>query len=152
MEIKVERIIEEGKLVFTITCENPSIEYPNENGWEALNLLNICESAIEATIHNGFSLKQEIKTTLFGCRDMVFDQIHDFMTFALRERLEPKFEHMCNEIYNWQYDNASGRMKQLLQEFDPQRTKYYFDNDKTPESDGIEQEDNLEGDEFFEGS
>ncbi len=41
---------------------------------------------------------------------------------------------MCQEIYNWIFDNQNEYLKGWIAEYDPQRSRYYFDNDKTHES------------------
>jgi len=37
---------------------------------------------------------------------------------------------MCQEIYNWIFDQQNEPLKRWMLEFDPQRTTFYFDNDK----------------------
>lgn len=152
MEIKVERFIEEGKLVFKIICDKPDDFKMNPYDIEALTNLDGSYENFKNAIPDAYRFKDLIKANLFDIRSKVFERVSDDMTFSLRQQLEPKFDHMCQEIYNWQYDAQSGFIKNWLQEFDPQRVKYYFANDKTPESDSPEEEDNLEEDELFEGS
>jgi hypothetical protein len=148
MEIKVERVQEDGKLIFTITCEELKNNVENisllNHDFDMLFHLEACRDRIAETVPEQYHKRHEVDHAIFTAREQVFQHIYDHFIFALREKLEPKYEHICQEIYNWQYDNAEGKMKQLLQEFDPQRTRYYFDND-----DNIENEKEIDPDEVL---
>ena len=64
-----------------------------------------------------------------------FCKIIKKLKYAIKHSLETKCTLLCQEVYNWIYDAQSGDLRKKLEEYDPQRSRYYFDNDKTIESD-----------------
>lgn len=134
MKITVDRTNDsEGNLVFTITAkEIKQIDFPVEKN--VMSSLSACKKIIndscELTRH-----VDSIQTKLDECIENTCFKLMDRIKFSIRNDLEPKFKAMCQEIYNAIYDAQEGSTKQWLHEFDPQKTRYYFDNDRTVESD-----------------
>lgn len=130
MKIKVERILNgEGEIVFTIKVSEPKpIKYTAEE-WEAMNEMDEMVKKLEKTGDINGKIYQAIKTAHHGIKDNIFNKIMDALKFSIENELRPKFRPMVQEIYNWIYDHQEGKMKEWLMQFDPERTRYYFDND-----------------------
>jgi hypothetical protein len=145
MKIKVERENhgDEG-LVFTIRVSDPHTVPFDEHEKQILHKLDICQKEIENMLE--CKERDEILRNLFTVRDKIFKRVLNNMTFAIEANLKPKFQHMCQEIYNWLYDKQAGDPKKWMEEFDPQRSIYYFDNDRKAEDYSITEEDEDEDD------
>lgn len=151
MKIRVERTIpSDRQMVFTITVKDPEDIELTDIEWNLLNQLEVCKKEIESMEES--KEREEILRALHIVRERIFARVLDKLQFAIKNQLEPKFNPMCQEIYNWIYDKQSGRLKSWMQEFDPLRTTYYFDNDAKCEDNSIngdnEEDDDEDADEF----
>ncbi len=132
MKIKVERHNLEGTgLVFTIKVSDAHTVPFDEHEKQILHKLDICQKEIEKMAE--CKERDEILRGLFLVRERIFKKVLTNMTFAIESNLKPKFQHMCQEIYNWLYDKQASDLKKWMEEFDPQRSIYYFDNDRKAE-------------------
>lgn len=142
MKIRTERKVNEnGELVFTITVPQPDMAEFSPAHQSLLAILDKCQGE-SMCVEGEDKIKEEIIRLVHAAKDKTFQKFILKLTFHIRNSLEPKFQHICQEVYNWIYDAQSGDLKEWMQTFDPQRTKYYFDNDKTIEDD----EDDEDGD------
>jgi len=133
MNIKVDRTnTPEGNLVFTITVTDPHHSCFGEIEKNIMNLLDICKDDVYRTTSNENKTKQDVIALIHSAKEKTFLRVLDSLKFSIENELRPKFEPMCQEIYNWIYDQQTDVLKRWMSEFDLQRTKYYFDNDITP--------------------
>lgn len=136
MKITVDRNVnQDGSLVFTITAKEPNEIAFTENDKKIMDVLTNCKRDLAETEDDPRLIKEHLLEALHGIRDMMFQSVIKSLRTAIRGQLHAKIEPICQEIYNWMYDNQTDVLKSWLQEFDPQRVKYYFDNDRTVESD-----------------
>lgn len=137
MKITVDRHLKDDQLVFTITCSEPHDVPFGQIEKHMMTILETCKAAVEETPTNPEDenkLKMEIKQLIHSAKEKAFNRVQSSLHFAIQNELKPKVGPMAQEIYNWIYDHQKDLVKQWLAEFDPQRTKYYFDNDKTADS------------------
>lgn len=140
MKITVERKVNDDKnLVFTITCSEPHIVPFADEEKFLLKILDSCKGAVEDLLNPENKLRVNTVSHLHDIKEKIFSNLQNSLQFAIRNHLNPKMEPMRQEIYNWIYDSQEGDLKQWMQEFDPQRVRYYFDNDRTIESDDEEE-------------
>ncbi len=130
MKITVDRIVDtEGELVFTIKVSEPHLSTLTAEELAALIGIDIYTKTIETTVNPTGVLYQDIVSANHQVKEKVFKRILDNLRFAIENQLQPKFQPICQEIYNWIYDKQEGFLKTWMLEFDPQRTTYFFDND-----------------------
>lgn len=136
MEIKVTRIVDtDGMLTFTIKVTDLK-EAPFTSGdLQAMEYIDNCKNTVEFLGDIESPLTGEVIGALQQIKDKTFNKVKEVLTFSIENSLKPKFEYICQEIYNHIYDFQKPQLKKYFQECDPQRTSYYFDNDKTCESD-----------------
>lgn len=140
MDITVDRVVDSNrKLVFTISVENPEDIYHEENDLPMLKYLHACQREIEK-ISEDNQIPVEISQSFHELKSKLFYKWQRKLRFAINEDLHKKFMPICTEIYNWFYDQQSGLIRSFMEECDPQRTRYYFDNDRTIESDYAEED------------
>ncbi len=138
MEIKVNREINEEKnLIITITVKEP---FCVPLSVEQIDSIKLMEDFIENSWKYQACEKFQtlISTSLHNVKEKIFGETIEKLKFNIENDFHPRYKHICQEIYNWIYDHQHGLVRKWMQEFDPQRTKYYFNNDKTIESDFTE--------------
>ena len=135
MKITVDRNInDDGDLVFTITVREPVLQPFTPDEMSFMSLIEAAKNQASSLETNNLLIKNHVLADLNMMKERIFMQVLRKVRFAIQEELEIKFHPMCQEIYNWVQDAQDGYLKQWMIEYDPQRTKYYFDNDKTIES------------------
>lgn len=131
MNIKVARVKNsEGELVFTITVSEPS--HSPHVGIDEISILaslENCKKAIQNNISTDNLMKQEVVNLIHYTKEKIFSRIVESLKFSIKNQLQPKFEPICQEIYNWIYDFQKENVRGWMSDFDPQRTRYYFDGD-----------------------
>jgi hypothetical protein len=131
MDIKVDRVnTPEGNLVFTITVSNPHHSCFGENEKNIMNYLDTCKENVSKSTSVENKLAQDVIGLIHASKEKTFTRVLSNLKFAIENEFRPKFQPICQEIYNWIYDHQTVMLKSWMSEFDPQRTKYYFDNDK----------------------
>ena len=136
MKITVDRHVSpEGNLVFTITATQPHEVPFSADDKKIMDCISVCRQEIQDSDMEYGLIKEDLLNSLHGAKDCMFQSVIKNIKQAIKWELQPKIKAICQEIYNWMYDNQTDMLKAWLQDFDPQRTKYYFDNDKTIESD-----------------
>lgn len=136
MKITVDRTNSpEGNLVFTITVSEPHNALFGDIEKNICSLLDSCKNSIEKDYPEENKLKEDIISSIHGAKEKAFMRVINNLKFVIKNELEVKFVPICQEVYNWIYDAQDKPLKSWLHEFDPQRSKYYFDNDTTIESD-----------------
>lgn len=142
MEITVDRTNDaEGNLVFTITAKNPNIDTTGVAEITYMQEIEKAANNIQAIENIDGKLLETAQQLIDDMKSAAFNRVIDNLEDEVKNSLEPKFDRMCREIYNWIYDQQNGDLKRWLQEYDPERVRYYFDNDKTVESDYEEDDD-----------
>lgn len=130
MKITIDRTREsEDSITFTITVTEPHVSKFSKNEKNALQSIDMFTKEMSETIDPTGELYQDILTANHKVKEKVFIKVLDNLRFSIENHLRPKFRPICQEIYNWIYDKQEGHVKTWMQEFDPQRTTYYFDND-----------------------
>ena len=134
MKIKVDRVnTPEGNLVFTITVNEPHHACFGEIEKNMMDILDNCKNDISLSTPDDNKIKEHVISLIHAAKEKTFMRALDSLKFAIENEFRPKFKPICQEIYNWIYDNQTDALKKWMCEFDPQRTKYYFDNDITAE-------------------
>ncbi len=131
MKIEVTRVENEsGDLVFTITTRDPTIiPFTIE---ERLILTRIDEFVrdMSKTLDPTKKLYQDILNSTHAVKENMLIRVIEKLKEKIHDDLRTKFEPMCQEIFNWIYDHQVDHVKSWLSQFEPQRVKYYFDNDQ----------------------
>ena len=136
MNISVERNKTDDQLVFTITVTSPHAVPFSEVESESIMFMEACKEAVEGLGKPAdHPIVGQVVNALHEIQSRTFNRVKDSLMFAIRHQLQAKYEPMVQEIYNWLYDQQQDLVKAWMQNFDPQRTTYYFDNDRTIESD-----------------
>src|SRR5688572_18499941 len=135
MKIEVNRTEDSEGLTFTIKVSEPHDAPFSEIDFETINFLEVCKTEVERLAPPENKLLGEVVNSIHTIKQKTFDRVKTSLQFAIENNVKEKLVPICQEIYNWIYDNQKPFLKAWMQEFDPQRTKYYFDNDKTIESD-----------------
>ncbi len=126
MKIQVDREVTlEGDLKFTVTVKDP---HSLVKSTEILNFIDYSTRFVE-DLHPTF-LKLDTLKFYHDFKEKIFLRMIESLKFSIKNELEIKFNPMCQEIYNWIYDYQEKPIRDWLSDFDPVRTKYYFDNDK----------------------
>jgi hypothetical protein len=152
MKITVDRVKKpEGDLVFTITVSEPHDSCFGEIENTMMRLLDRCKEDVYHTTSEENALKNDVMGLIHAAKEKAFLRVLDNLKFSIRHQLQPKFQPICQEIYNWIYDYQKGDLRTWMIDFDPQRTKYYFDNDpenkpSVPQQSEHEDEDDLDDD------
>ncbi len=141
MDIKVNRSVREKALVFEIIVTKPHVAPFSEQDEAIMNLLEDAKNKFDNIADPENAARILAESGIHLAKEKVFIRILESLRFAIKNQLEPKFNPICQEIYNWIRDNQEGRTSRWMSEFDPQRTKYYFDNDKNIEKDFDEDEE-----------
>lgn len=132
MKITVDRVdTGEPGLVFTITVTEPHFTCFSRHEKDAMMLLESTESQLSFICPLGNKVRDDAYSLIHAAKEKTFVHILDNLKFSIENEFRPMFKPICQEIYNWIYDHQQNYVKQWLTEFDPQRTKYYFHNDKT---------------------
>lgn len=130
MKITVDRTNNsEGDLVFTVTVKEPHVSPFTEQEHLAMESIEVFTKNMATLIDPNGIFYQDIINANHLVKGKTFLRVLQNLKFAIKNELEPKFHPMCQEIYNWIYDNQKGYLKSWMTDFDPQRTTYYFDND-----------------------
>lgn len=130
MDIKVDRInTPEGNLVFTITVSEPEHACFGETEKKIMTHIDICRDELYRTAGLENKVMQDAVVHLHDIKEKAFLRVLNNLKFEIENEFRPRFQPICQEIYNWIYDKQTGDLKKWMQEFDPQRTTYYFDND-----------------------
>jgi hypothetical protein len=138
MRIEVDRTEHSEGLTFTIKVTQPHDVPFSEIDAETMNFLEMCKYSVEKLGPPEHKLVGEVVNSIHSIKQRTFNRVRGSLVFAIQNSLQEKMTPICQEIYNWIYDNQKPALKQWMQEFDPQRTKYYFDNDRTVENDDDE--------------
>ena len=135
MKIKVDRTIDsEGNLLFTIKVTEPHVAPFSDQERISLESIDRFTLNMSKTIDPTGPLYQDILNANHKVKEKMFCRILQNLKFAIENEFRPKFRPICQEIYNWIYDDQEGHVKKWMSEFDPQRTTYYFDNDAKSEN------------------
>lgn len=130
MKIKVDRKHSDiGDLVFTITVSEPHHSFFGLEESRVMELLDECKVDINKSTSEQNKTRDKVLDFLHAAKEETFVRVLDNLKFAIENEFRPKFKSICQEIYNWIYDYQIDNLKKWMIEFDPQRTKYYFDND-----------------------
>ncbi len=154
MEIKVDRVPfsqdDEHKLVFTITVSDPHKSFFGNVEDSIMIALDICNEEVDRIETSENKLQDEVKSLIHSAKEKTFMRVLDNLKFAIENEFRPKFKPICQEIYNWIYDYQNDELKKWMNEFNPQRTRYYFDNDPEMNKPNIPQASEHEDDDDYE--
>lgn len=136
MDIKVNRRVKEnGDLVFEIVVSEPHLAPFDVAERDMMDIMQDAKKKLEAVADPENKTRIDVEQGIHWSKGKVFERVLKNLQFAIKNQLEPKFQPICQEIYNWIYDNQKDILKHWMLEFDPQRSKYYFDNDRNIEKD-----------------
>lgn len=140
MKITVERVEDKKGLTFTIRVTEPHDAPFTELDKETMAFLDICKDSITDLATPENQLAAEVVNAIHNIKYKTFNRVRESLFFAIQNSIETKIYPICQEVYNWIYDSQKPVIKSWMQEFDPQRTRYYFDNDKKLESEDEDDE------------
>lgn len=130
MKITVDRIVNDQKeLVFTIKVTEPHNAPFGELEQKICTILDSCKDSVSLVTNEENRLKTDILSTIHYAKEQAFMRVLSSLKFSIKNELKLKFDPMCQEIYNWIFDQQNDVLKRWMHEFDPQRTTFYFDND-----------------------
>ena len=143
MKITVDRKQSSDELVFTITVKNVEPVPFTEEDLSTFDVLDAFSQSIERSLEDqnkdkefpknmlSEQLANEALNALHSIKSKTFTRMQNKLKFNIKNDVECKIGHICQEVYNFIYDLQAPSLKRFMYEFDPQRTKYYFDNDKS---------------------
>lgn len=127
MKITVDRTLDaEGNLVFTITCKEPKCPHLIQEDFDRIK--KIKSLMVESSKTCGLKMDY-IEEAVDNIRENFFSQIKRVLTRVIENDLNTKIIPMQAEIYRWIIDAQDDMVKDWMSSYDPQRAKYYFDND-----------------------
>lgn len=130
MKITVERTnSSEGNLIFTVTVSEPHHACFDEVEKSIMDVLDSCKNGVEKLSPEENRLRQDVVALIHHAKEKTFNRILNSLKFAIKEQLQPKFHPICQEIFNWIHDQQTDVLKTWMNEFNPERIRYYFDND-----------------------
>lgn len=130
MKITVDRTFnDEKELIFVIKVSEPHKAPFGELEQKLCTILDSCKESVNQVTAEDNKLKNNILGTIHYAKEQAFIRVLSSLKFAIKNELKLKFDPMCQEIYNWIFDQQDQPLKKWMQEFDPQRTTFYFDND-----------------------
>lgn len=136
MEIKVNRTITtKNHLVFTIVVTDPHNAPFSQIEKGIMKLLDQTVKSVESISPEENKTKTEAIRLVDAAKKNCFGRLMTCLKFSIKNQLQPKFDPMCQEIYNWIYNAQEAELKEWLETYDPQRCKYYFDNDPQNQND-----------------
>lgn len=138
MDIETNRTMgPDGSITFTIKVSNAHAVDFSESDQALMKILDRCKNDTDSveSVESDGRIKDDIQRLIHLAKEKTFHRFLCKLNFDIKNNFEPRFKHITQEIYNWIYDAQTGVLKDWMQNFDPQRTKFYFDNDKTIESD-----------------
>lgn len=131
MKITVDRVKSlDGELIFMIKVKDPHSVPFSEEEMNALVSMDRCTKEVTHTLDPTHHTYQLIANSFHNVKEKIFTKLLSNLKFSISNELETMFTPICQEIYNWIYDHQHGHVKTWMSEFDPLRTKYYFNNDK----------------------
>ncbi len=140
MKITIDRHHKENKeLVFTITISEPHNAPFSEKDLESLQFLDKSIATMQTIGDPTSPINGQVCGAIHNIKHQTFNRVRSSMVFAIQQDIECKIHHICTEVYNWLFDNQPDYLSKWMMDFDPQRTKYYFHNDKT--NDNADEED-----------
>ncbi len=135
MKIQVDRTEpSDNTLVFTITVSQPLCVPFTEEDIRALVAMDMFMLSMSQTLDTNGEVYKNLISANHSVKEKILEKVLASMRFHIECVLKKKFKPMCEEIYNWVYDHQEGHVKSWLSTFTPERTKYYFDNDRKDES------------------
>lgn len=135
MKISIERVQpDDSSLLFVIKVTDPTDASLTEVDTSTLTFLERCKESIEALDSPENPLCAEAVSAIHALKLQKFERVLDQLRGVIADSLNMRTQHISQEIYNWIYDRQNGELKTWMQECDPQRTRYYFDNDPKFES------------------
>ena len=136
MKIKVNRRSrEDGALVFELVVTEPHLAPFEDDDRALMDILQEAKRKVDQISNPENKTRIDVEQGIHWSKSKVFERVLSNLKFGIKNQLEPKFNPICQEIYNWINDNQKDILKHWLSEFDPQRSKYYFDNDLNIEND-----------------
>ena len=148
MKIEIDRIhTPEGNLVFTITVKEPHDTWFGETENNIMKALDVCKEEVKNISPEYNKVGNEVIDLIFEAKEKTFLRILNGLKFSIENEFRPFFKPICQEIYNWIYDHQKDVVKSWMSDYDPQRTKYYFHNDLTNETNVVPQASEHENEE-----
>lgn len=123
MDITVERNHVEDELVFTIRVRG-------FNKIEKSLMLREIEYYKSEMTSLPPMLGESINLFMASLRNKEIERLIRKTKFHIDNQLRNRINHISQEIYNLIYDYQEMDIKQIINEFEPNRTRYYFDNDR----------------------
>lgn len=146
MDIQLSRTEVDGKLIFTFEISNPAKIEISDQEKALMDILEGGMQKIEDEIDDNNEIKSNCLKSLHFTKEGIFLRLLNNLKSDIRSGMVSKFNEMFNEIYNWSVDSQSGDVKMWMQEFDPLRQKFYFNNDLTTFFNEEAQESEHDGD------
>jgi len=136
MKIAVDRLRDQGgNLIFNIRVSDVHQSPFQESDLEAMRHLSHCKKMMQSLSESGDKMIGDLGNEIHAVQEKIFRRVRDNLVFAIENELLTKFKPICQEIYNDIYDCQAPELRSWMQDFDPCRERYYFDNDRTVESD-----------------
>jgi hypothetical protein len=132
MDIIVNRVSsQDGKIIFTIEVSSPDAPPFTEDDYKVFEEADAFLKTIES-LHPSSKCKYtwDLQSASHQIKSERYDSVKNRLKSNIRYVLEPKFDHILQEIYNWNHDHQPDHLKRWMSECDPLRSTFYFDNDE----------------------
>lgn len=130
MKIEVERVKRENSTEFTIKVTDPhKAPFTVEEDYtlRAMEQFNI---DMRTALNPASKLYHDFVCAAHEVKEKMVCRVLESLKSSIRNDLESQFKPICQEIFNWIYDNQDEHVKSWLSAFYPERVTYYFANDR----------------------
>jgi hypothetical protein len=129
MKIEVERVKRENAIEFIIKVTDPhGVPFTLEEA-HTLRAVEQFNSTMSAALNPASKLYHDIVCATHEVKEKMVCRVLESLKSSIMDDLESQFKPICQEIFNWLYDNQEEHAKSWLSAFYPERVTYYFAND-----------------------
>lgn len=129
MKIEVSRVQNEKTIEFTIKVTEPhTVPFTLEEA-NTLSAIQQFNNTMSAALNPASKLYHDIVCATHDVKEKMVCRVLESLKSSIRDDLESQFKPICQEIFNWIYDNQEEHAKSWLSAHYPERVTYYFAND-----------------------
>lgn len=130
MKITTDKhITETGDLQFIITVSDAiNLPYTPQEMLTLMGMSEMTKNLLKGVSEESV-LYQKIIESSSQVKEYIFNKMMRGLKSDIHDVFEPMFSRICQEIYNFHYDNQPEHIRSWMSDYDNVRTEYYFDND-----------------------
>ena len=130
MDVTVEKKEVEGKLVITMTFEQPKFEHFSKEEWILTEQIEEGLKKIDEVFPPDYRGNENngsiLKSMLFNMKEKIYARLRAKMRGAIQTFVMGNVEAICQMAYEWNLDKQPEHIKKLMREFDPEHYKLYL--------------------------